>query len=302
VPLLLEKGGTGRQQCAWLSSRARATRRFLSGADISQFEDCSAQKEAVTPHEHWRGRTAGYLTSLRNQTVACIRGYCIGGGGNVAISCDIRVASFRLGVSIPATRLDSAIAVSAMNNSTQLVGSGLRERHFLHRPQARCRRGAWLHRTRHAVAEPRNARAARQYTIAITTGAPLTIQGRQDAIIRSVEASIPTSIADMCRSYPRLLRERDYAEGAGRSWKTQTGVQGNVMRMMSASCSPRLCSSRTSALAAWPEKPIKVLIRLRTRRLDRSRRALLSGSVPRGSASRGDREQAWPAPAISRPS
>ena len=97
---------------------------FVSGADISQFEDLRAQKEAVKRYEQLAEAALQGIYEFAKPTVACIRGYCIGGGVNVAISCDLRVAASDSVFSIPATRLGLGYRFSAMKNLVQLVGPG----------------------------------------------------------------------------------------------------------------------------------------------------------------------------------
>ena len=64
------------------------------------------------------------IHDLRKPTLARIRGYCIGGGVNVAISCDIRIASTDSVFSIPAARLGLGYRYSAMKNLVDLIGPG----------------------------------------------------------------------------------------------------------------------------------------------------------------------------------
>ena len=66
---------------------------FVSGADISQFEDMRAAKEAVTRYEAMAEAALMGIYNFSKPTLACIQGYCIGGGVNVAISCDMRIAA-----------------------------------------------------------------------------------------------------------------------------------------------------------------------------------------------------------------
>ena len=172
-----------------------------------------AQKEAVKRYEQLAEAALQGIYEFSKPTIACIRGYCIGGGVNVAISCDIRVASSDSVFSIPATRLGLGYRFSAMKNLAHLVGSGIREGHLLHRPQARRRRGA-AHRARQSRRGARGAgRAARRVHDAITTGAPLTIKAGK-RIIQEV-LKLPADFdVEMCR---RLILDcfesEDYAEG-----------------------------------------------------------------------------------------
>src|SRR6478672_12005929 len=78
---------------------------FVSGADISQFEDMRAAREAVTRYEAMAEQALMSIHDFPKPTLACIRGYCIGGGVNLAISCDIRIAASDSLFAIPAARL-----------------------------------------------------------------------------------------------------------------------------------------------------------------------------------------------------
>lgn len=186
---------------------------FVSGADISQFEDLRAQKEAVKRYEQLAEAALQGIYEFSKPTVACIRGYCIGGGVNVAISCDIRVASSDSVFSIPATRLGLGYRFSAMKNLTQLVGPGYAKDIFFtgrRLDAAEALRIGLVNR----VAEPAGLESLlAEYTTAIATGAPLTIKAGK-RIIQEV-LKLPADFdAEMCR---RLILDcfesEDYAEG-----------------------------------------------------------------------------------------
>ena len=87
---------------------------FISGADISQFDDMRAQKEAVKKYESVAEACLEGIHDFPKPTIACIKGYCVGGGVNVAISCDLRVASTDSTFFVPATRLGLGYRMSAM--------------------------------------------------------------------------------------------------------------------------------------------------------------------------------------------
>ena len=95
---------------------------FVSGADITQFEDMRAAKEAVTRYESMAEQALMGIYNFSKPTLACIRGYCIGGGVNVAMSCDIRISSADAVFSIPAARLGLGYRYSALKNLVDLVG------------------------------------------------------------------------------------------------------------------------------------------------------------------------------------
>ena len=186
---------------------------FVSGADISQFEDMRAAKEAVKKYEALAESCLEGIYEFAKPTIACIRGYCIGGGVNVAIACDLRVASTNSTFSIPATRLGLGYRFSAMRNLTNLVGPGnAKDIFFTGRrfDAAEAQRMGLVNR----IAPPEGLEALlAEYTSAICTGAPLTIKAGK-RIIQEVLALDSEFDVEMCR---RLILDcfesEDYIEG-----------------------------------------------------------------------------------------
>jgi enoyl-CoA hydratase/carnithine racemase len=189
------------------------TKSFVSGADISQFEDLRAAKEAVKRYEVFAEEALQGIYEFGKPTVARIRGYCIGGGVNVAIGCDIRLASSDSIFSIPATRLGLGYRFSAMKNLVDLIGPGnAKDMFFTARrlDAAEALRIGLVNR----VAEPDGLDALLgEYTASITTGAPLTIKAGK-RIVREVLKPDGDIDMEMCR---RLILDcfesEDYAEG-----------------------------------------------------------------------------------------
>ncbi|HXF80959.1 MAG TPA: enoyl-CoA hydratase [Usitatibacter sp.] len=185
---------------------------FVSGADISQFEDMRAAKEAVSRYEAMAETALQGILEFEKPTIAMIRGYCIGGGVNVAICCDIRIASTNSTFSIPASRLGLGYRYSAMKNLTDLVGPGnAKDLFFTARriDAAEALRMGLVNR----VAEPGAMEALlAEYTDAIPANAPLTIKAGK-RIIREV---LENDDADMDLARRLILdcfESEDYAEG-----------------------------------------------------------------------------------------
>ena len=121
-PLLAQAEGDERVRLVVFSGAGEKA--FVSGADISQFEDMRAAREAVSRYEVMAENALMGIHHFSKPTLACIRGYCIGGGVNVAISCDLRIASSDSVFSIPAARLGLGYRYSAMKNLVDLIGPG----------------------------------------------------------------------------------------------------------------------------------------------------------------------------------
>src|SRR3546814_5560523 len=83
-----------------------------------------AAREAVTRYEAMAEESLTAIQDFPKPTLSCISGYCIGGGVNVAIACDMRIASDNSVFSIPAARLGLGYRYSAMKNLVDLIGPG----------------------------------------------------------------------------------------------------------------------------------------------------------------------------------
>src|SRR5260221_2560063 len=66
---------------------------FVSGADISKFESERATEAAVKHYNKTSDRMSTTLAGMQKPTIAMIQGWCIGGGGSVATTCDLRLCS-----------------------------------------------------------------------------------------------------------------------------------------------------------------------------------------------------------------
>ena len=211
VPPLLDKAGKD-DNVRMVVFSGEGGKAFVSGADISQFEDMRAAKEAVKRYEALAEAALQGIYEFEKPTIACIRGYCIGGGMNVAICCDLRIASSNSVFSIPATRLGLGYRYSAMKNLTDLVGPGHAKDIFFTARRldaAEALRIGLINR----VAEPDKLdELLAEYATAITTGAPLTIKAGK-RIIRDV---LKTEDADMDLARKLILdcfESDDYIEG-----------------------------------------------------------------------------------------
>jgi len=95
---------------------------FVSGADISQFEkvrhNAAASEEYSRKSEAQRALLANYPKPI----IACIRGFCLGGGMQVAMAADIRIASDNSQFGIPAAKLGIAYGYDGLRHLVSLVG------------------------------------------------------------------------------------------------------------------------------------------------------------------------------------
>ncbi|GAC1317223.1 MAG: enoyl-CoA hydratase [Chloroflexota bacterium] len=98
------------------------TRAFVSGADISQFEQHRSNADAQRAYDARTAAGRERLHTFNKPTIAMIRGYCLGGGLAVAMQTDVRIASADSQFGIPAAQLGIAYGFEGLRNLVSLVG------------------------------------------------------------------------------------------------------------------------------------------------------------------------------------
>jgi enoyl-CoA hydratase/carnithine racemase len=186
---------------------------FASGADISQFEDMRAAREAVKSYESMAEKALMGLYRFGKPVVAAIHGYCLGGGVNMAISCDIRIARSDAVFSIPATRLGLGYRFSALKNLVDLVGPGAAQDLFFTARRIDAAEAKAIGLVNRVAPPDQFDALLAEYTSAITTGAPLTIKAGK-RIIREVLKADADIDMDLCQELIKdCFESEDYAEG-----------------------------------------------------------------------------------------
>lgn len=108
---------------------------FASGADISEFESQRSDPQGVAEYEKMAMDSLGTVARCRKPIIAMLRGWCIGGGLALALSCDIRIAASDTKFSIPAARLGlgyeypsvaKLVAIAGPANARYMLFSGER--------------------------------------------------------------------------------------------------------------------------------------------------------------------------------
>lgn len=102
--------------------RGAGGKAFVSGADISQFEKTRHNAAASEEYAKRSAAQRALLADYPKPTIACIDGYCLGGGMQVAMLADIRLASHGSQFGIPAAKLGIAYGYDGLRHLVSLVG------------------------------------------------------------------------------------------------------------------------------------------------------------------------------------
>src|SRR6201994_4472885 len=95
---------------------------FVSGADISQFEKTRHNAEASEEYSRRSSAQRALLADFPKPVIACIRGFCLGGGMQVAMSADVGIPGEDSHFGIPAAKLGIAYGYDGLKHLVSLVG------------------------------------------------------------------------------------------------------------------------------------------------------------------------------------
>jgi enoyl-CoA hydratase/carnithine racemase len=102
--------------------RGEGTQAFAAGADISQFEAIRDDAAAVVEYDELLDRVLRAIQDSRKPSVALIHGFCMGGGLEVALACDLRYCGASAQFAIPAAKLGLAYNVEGHKRLLETVG------------------------------------------------------------------------------------------------------------------------------------------------------------------------------------
>ena len=102
---------------------------FSAGADLKLFAD--GDKAVASDMARIFGDAFETLSAFRGVSIAAINGYAMGGGLEVALACDIRIAEQQAQMALPEAKVGILPCAGGTQNLAWLVGEGWAKRMIL---------------------------------------------------------------------------------------------------------------------------------------------------------------------------
>ena len=184
---------------------------FVSGADISQFEKNRSSAEAVQHYENLAEDVVSTLQNFSKPVIARIRGYCLGGGLNIANLCDLRIAADDARFSIPAAKMGLGYRAASMKNLVDVVGAAFAREIMITARQFNAAEALNMGLVHKVVPVEALDKTVGEYIEMIGAKAPLTMRASK-RIIR--EVSQTRWDVDQCKAWVKeCFESEDYKEG-----------------------------------------------------------------------------------------
>ncbi|MDF3010490.1 MAG: enoyl-CoA hydratase [Burkholderiales bacterium] len=193
--------------------RGAGTEAFASGADISEFAKIRAERAAVSQYDGLLDRVLHSIQGSPKPSVAMIHGFCMGGGLEVALACDLRYCGRSAQFGIPAAKLGRAYSVEGHKRLLETVGHArAREIMFLGRryPADEAFAMGLVHRI---LADEELEKFTTEVIDTLVQNAPLSIANSKTQIEEYVKASGDPDHARMQAAIERCAKSADYEEG-----------------------------------------------------------------------------------------
>ena len=196
-----------------IAFRGAGSEAFASGADISEFEEIRAQKEAVAEYDGLLDQVLHAIQDSRKPSLAMIHGFCMGGGLEVALACDLRYCGRSGQFGIPASKLGLAYNVEGHKRLIETVGHArAREIMFLGRRYSADEALA-MGLVNGVFEDDALEREVSSILAQLCGNAPLAIANSKTIIEEYVKSSGEPDQARMAAAIERCAKSADYQEG-----------------------------------------------------------------------------------------
>ncbi len=193
----------------WVAIITGAGRGFCAGNDLRY--QAEGGERAPMP------RGFGGLTSrfdLLKPVVAAVNGVSMGGGFEIALACDIIVASDRAVFALPEPRVGLAALAGGLNRLAREIGSKRALGMILTGRHVTAEEGRQLGFVTAVVPHENLMDGARNWARQICECAPLSIRASMDVVYRSLDtASLEESMRARYDSVAAMLAGEDFIEG-----------------------------------------------------------------------------------------
>jgi enoyl-CoA hydratase/carnithine racemase len=186
---------------------------FVSGADISEFDRVRATQEAARHYGEIAEQVYARIHAFAKPTIAMIRGYCIGGGLNLAICCDMRYATQGARFALPAARLGLGYGHAGLRRFVETIGPVATKEIFFTARQVTADEALRWNMVNAVVADDALESTVMETANAIADNAPLTIAAVKRATVEILKDPSARDLAACDAMVAACFASEDYREG-----------------------------------------------------------------------------------------
>ncbi|MGF1727167.1 enoyl-CoA hydratase [Photobacterium nomapromontoriensis] len=199
---------------------------FSAGADLNLF--ASGDKGIAVTMAQAFGAAFEAVTQFRGVSIAAINGYAMGGGLEVALACDIRIAEAHAELALPEPKVGLLPCAGGTQNLTWLVGEGWAKRMILCGERVNAAKALEIGLVEEVVASGFGLDVAMKMAQAVTNQSPSSVAACKQLIQQCRSAPLTHGLMKEREFFVKLFDTQDQAEGVNAflekrppNWKNQ---------------------------------------------------------------------------------
>ena len=182
---------------------------FAAGADIKEMADATAVHMLTRSHIPQFDRIRG----IHKPVIAAVSGWCLGGGNELAMACDMIIASETARFGQPEINIGVIPGAGGTQRLTRAVGKALAMDMVLNNRTLTAEEARHFGLVNRVVPVERYLEEALQLAGEIAARAPLAVRLGKEAVNHAFESFLSDGLADERRAFYLLFASQDQKEG-----------------------------------------------------------------------------------------
>jgi enoyl-CoA hydratase / 3-hydroxyacyl-CoA dehydrogenase len=186
---------------------------FIAGADIKEMQALAAKPAAIRAFTEFGQGVLRDIETLPQPVIAAINGFALGGGFELALACDIRIASSDARVGFPEVGLGILPGLGGTQRTTRLAGRGVASELVFTGDLIGAEEAARMGLLNRVVAPAQLMETARQMADRIASRAPVAVARAKAAILATQQLPLDKGLAFELDRACEVMTTPDRAEG-----------------------------------------------------------------------------------------
>jgi enoyl-CoA hydratase/carnithine racemase len=192
----------------WVAIITGEGRGFSAGNDLRY--QAEGGKRVPTP-KGFAGLTSRF--DMNKPVIAAVNGVAMGGGFEIALACDLIIASEKALFALPEPKVGLAALAGGLNRLPRQIGSKRALGMILTGRHVGAEEGFQLGFVNEVVPHEELMDAANRWAQQIAECAPLSIRASKDVVYKSLDMGLEESMAHKYESVQTMIKSADFVEG-----------------------------------------------------------------------------------------